>query len=201
MKIEHPACIVLSGPSGVGKSTVLKNLRKTQPDFYFSVSATTRAPRPGELDGKDYIFLTKPEFEDLLANDGLLEYTVYAGEYYGTPRAQMQKAYDEGRDIFFDVDEVGARSIREKLAQCVTVLLAPPSMEVLEQRLRGRGTETEEKIARRLATAKNYFEQIDIFDYVISVEEPEYASSRLEAILLSARHRILEPEKIKELFL
>ena len=113
----------------------------------------------------------------------------------------MQKAYDEGRDIFFDVDEVGARSIREKLAQCVTVLLAPPSMEVLEQRLRGRGTETEEKIARRLATAKNYFEQIDIFDYVISVEEPEYASSRLEAILLSARHRILEPEKIKELFL
>ena len=201
MKIEHPACIILSGPSGVGKSTVLKKLMQTQPDLYFSVSATTRAPRPGEWEGVDYAYLRREEFEALLENDGLLEYTCYAGEYYGTPRAQMQRAYDQGRDIFFDVDERGARSIREKLPDSVAVLLAPPSMAVLEQRLRGRNTETEEKIQRRLETAKNYFEQIDIFDYVISAETPEYAAARLEAILISQRLRILKAEKIKEFFI
>ncbi len=201
MKIEHPACIILSGPSGVGKSTVLKKLMQTQPDLYFSVSATTRAPRPGEREGVDYAYLRREEFEALLENDGLLEYTCYAGEYYGTPRAQMQRAYDQGRDIFFDVDERGARSIREKLPDSVAVLLAPPSMAVLEQRLRGRNTETEEKIQRRLETAKNYFEQIDIFDYVISAETPEYAAARLEAILISQRLRILKAEKIKEFFI
>lgn len=201
MKIEHPACIILSGPSGVGKSTVLKKLMQTQPDLYFSVSATTRAPRPGEREGVDYAYLRREEFEALLENDGLLEYTCYAGEYYGTPRAQMQRAYDQGRDIFFDVDERGARSIREKLPDSVAVLLAPPSMAVLEQRLRGRNTETEEKIQKRLETAKNYFEQIDIFDYVISAETPEYAAARLEAILISQRLRILKAEKIKEFFI
>lgn len=201
MKIEHPACIILSGPSGVGKSTVLKKLMESQPDLYFSVSATTRAPRPGELAGIDYDYLDHAEFEALLANDGLLEYTCYAGEYYGTPRAQMQRAFDMGRDIFFDVDERGARSIREKLPDSVAVLLAPPSLAVLEQRLRGRNTETEEKIQKRLSTARNYFEQLDIFDYVISAETPEYAARRLEAILLSQRLRNLEPEKIKEFFI
>ena len=113
----------------------------------------------------------------------------------------MQRAYDQGRDIFFDVDERGARSIREKLPDSVAVLHAPPSMAVLEQRLRGRNTETEEKIQRRLETAKNYFEQIDIFDYVISAETPEYAAARLEAILISQRLRILKAEKIKEFFI
>jgi len=201
MKIEHPACIVLTGPSGVGKSTVLKKLMETQPDIYFSVSATTRSPRPGEREGIDYNYISREEFESLLENDGLLEYTHYAGEYYGTPRKQMQDAIDAGRDVFFDVDELGARSIREKVPGCAVVFLAPPSLDELERRLRGRGTETEEKIQKRLSVAKNYFDQLDIFDYVISSETPEYAAARLEAILISQRTRIIDLEKTKEFFI
>lgn len=201
MKIEHPALVVISGPSGVGKSTVIHKVMETQKDIYFSVSATTRAPREGEVNGVDYIFIEKEEFEDLIENDGLLEYTQFADEYYGTPRAQMQKQYDAGKDVFFDVDFVGVRSMREKLPRSAFVLLVPPSMEVLEERLRGRGTETEEKIRQRLATARSYIEAADAFDYVISVENPEYAAERLEAVLVSQRQKIMDAEKIKELFI
>lgn len=201
MKTEHPAMIVIAGPSGVGKSTVIQKLMETQKDIFFSVSATTRAPRPMEKDGRDYYFMTKEKFEELLANDGLLEHTFYAGEYYGTPRAQIIEQYEAGKDVFFDVDEYGVKSIREKLPQCACVLLAPPSMEILEARLRGRGTETEEKIQKRLQTARNYYDQIGNFDYIISVESPEYAASRLEAILISQRQKIIDVDKIKELFI
>ena len=201
MKLEHPALVVISGPSGVGKSTIIHKVMETQKDIYFSVSATTRAPREGEVNGVDYIFIEKEEFEKLIENDGLLEYTQFAGEYYGTPRAQMQEQYDAGKDVFFDVDFVGVRSMREKLPQSAFVLLVPPSMEVLEERLRGRGTETEAKIQQRLATARSYIEAADAFDYVISVENPEYAAERLEAVLVSQRQKIMDAEKIKELFI
>lgn len=201
MKIEHPAMVVVSGPSGVGKSTVIRKLMEKYPDIYFSISATTRARREGEEDGVDYFYMSEGEFEELIENDGLLEYTRYAGNYYGTLRSQVNAQYEAGRDIFFDVDDLGVRSIREKLPQCVCVLLAPPSAQVLEQRLRGRGTESEEKILQRLASARNYLEILDSFDYVISVESPEYAASRLEAVLLSQRLRITDSEKIKELFI
>jgi len=160
--------IVLSSPSGGGKTTVAKFLMGKYPQISFSISATTRKKRDGEVDGRDYYFLSKDEFEVKIKNNELIEYEEIFGNYYGTPISELKRAMDEDKILLFDVDVKGALSIRKHYpTESLLVFLSPPSIEILEQRLRNRQTENEEQLTKRLARAKSEIDQADRFDYLI----------------------------------
>ena len=167
MNKQRGLLIVLSGPSGVGKGTVRKELF-SQPDtnYEYSISMTTRNPREGEVDGVDYFFRTREEFESLIEQGGLLEHAEFVGNYYGTPLAYVQETLEAGRDVFLEIEVQGAAQIRKKAPEALFIFLAPPSISELEQRLVGRGTETEDVIARRIATAREEVEMMSLYDYV-----------------------------------
>lgn len=160
--------VVLSSPSGGGKSTVARHFLKSFPQMSFSVSATTRLPRPGEIDGMHYFFLSKDEFEQKIKNNELAEYEEIFGNYYGTLKSEINKCLTAGRVLLFDVDVKGAVSLRNAYPEdCLLIFISPPSLEILEQRLRNRKTESEEQLSRRLARAKLEMEYAHEFEYVI----------------------------------
>ncbi len=180
--------IVFSGPSGAGKGTLKDLYMKDHGDrTYFSVSATTRAPRPGEVDGVDYLFVSRGKFEQMIEQNEFLEWAFVHGEYYGTPK---QPAYDNlsnGKDVIFDIDVQGGLQIREKLPDALMVFIVPPNTDVLEKRLRGRGTETEEKIVKRLQNAIAELEYMKDYDYVIINDVLEDAYDKLKTVINAQR--------------
>ncbi|OFJ50527.1 guanylate kinase [Mycolicibacterium grossiae] len=178
--------VVLSGPSAVGKSTVVRCLRDRVPDLHFSVSATTRAPRPGEVDGVDYTFTTAEEFQRLIDRGELLEWAEIHGGLHrsGTPAEPVRDAARAGRPVLIEVDLAGARAVKAAMPEALSVFLAPPSWEALEARLTGRGTETPEVMARRLRTAREELAAQDTFDVVVVNAQLESACAELVSLLV-----------------
>ena len=159
--------VVYSGFSGVGKGTVMKEMLKREETFRLSVSATTREPRPGEVDGREYYFLTKEKFVKMIEKDEFLEYAQYADNYYGTPKKAVEDMLNEGYNVFLEIEVQGGLQIMEKCPDCLSICIVPPSLEVLEQRLRGRGTETEEVIEKRMKAALVEQEYTSRYDFVV----------------------------------
>lgn len=179
--------IIFSAPSGAGKTTVVRHLLTTRKDMAFSVSATTRSPRTGEQDGKDYYFLSQAEFEDRIAEDAFVEWEqVYNGLFYGTLKAEVQRLWDEGKVVLFDVDVAGGINLKKIYGdKALSIFVKPPSLEVLETRLRARATESEEKLAERIAKAKTELEFENQFDRVLF--NNKLGDALLEASILAER--------------
>lgn len=164
--ITRGLIVVVSGPAGSGKGTVNAELLKTG-EFVYSVSATTRAPRPGEVDGVNYHFITEDEFRARLDEGGMLEYTQYCGNFYGTPRKEAEEVLDSGKHLILEIEVDGAMQVKKRYPEAVLIMLLPPSYEVQEQRLRGRATETEDKIRARLEQTKFEVRRLPDYDYVV----------------------------------
>lgn len=188
--------IVLSGPSGVGKGTVRKELF-SNPDtnYEYSISMTTRNPREGETDGVDYFFRSKEEFEEMIEQGKLLEYAEYVGNYYGTPLDYVNATLDAGRDVFLEIEVVGAAQVREKVPNGLFIFLAPPSLSDLETRLIGRGTEASDIIADRVLKAREELEMMHLYDYVVENDEVSKACDRVNAIVTAEHCRRERVEK------
>ena len=183
--------LVVAGPSGVGKGTLIAGLRERHPGIEWSVSCTTRDPRPGEADGEQYHFVTRDEFLRMAREGGLLEWAVVHGsEHYGPPRAPVEEALAAGRDMVIEIDYQGARSMRQALPEAVLVFVAPPNAQALRDRLTGRNTESEEALARRLRSAQTEFSHMGIFEYLLVNDDLEAAIGGLEAIYLAERQRL-----------
>ncbi len=182
-KNKEGMLIVLSGPSGSGKGTIIKSLLEQRKDTVLSISMTTRDPRFGEQEGVHYFFRTREEFEQTIANDGFLEYAEYNGNYYGTPVAPIQRWLYEGKNVILEIEVQGAEKVMDKREDLVSIFLAVPSMEELEHRLRGRGTETNEVIERRLAAAKQELTRVPRYQYVVLNDEVDQAVARINTII------------------
>lgn len=178
---------VFTGPSGAGKGTVLGRLLAEDDRLFFSISATTRAPRPGEQNGVHYYFLEKADFENRIAQGAFLEHAQYVDNYYGTLEAPVNEKLDEGFDVILEIEVQGAMQIKKKRPDAVMVFIAPPSFEELASRLRGRDTEDEAKVQKRLETAKGELEQKDKFDYVVVNDTVDRAVDEIKGILASRR--------------
>lgn len=178
---------MVSGPSGVGKGTVVRRLLERHPELALSVSVTTRRPRPGEREGIDYRFVSDERFDELTARGDLLEWANVVGHRSGTPSAPVEEALANGRDVVLEIDVQGARQVRERAPQAVLIFLAPPSLEELERRLRSRGTEDERALETRLSTARRELGERDGFDHVVVNDRLDEATAQVEAIIQASR--------------
>ncbi|MED4401615.1 guanylate kinase [Metabacillus fastidiosus] len=187
---ERGLLIVLSGPSGVGKGTVRKELfSQNDTKFEYSISMTTRLPRAGEVDGVDYFFKTREEFEQLISEDKLLEWAEFVGNYYGTPVDYVEKTLSEGKDVFLEIEVQGAMQVRKKFPDGLFIFLAPPSLSELKNRIVTRGTETEDIIEGRMKVAKEEIIMMSAYDYVVENDSVTLACERINAIVLAEHCR------------
>lgn len=177
---KYDKLIVISAPSGGGKGTLIKMLLEEMPEIWFSVSATTRAPREGEVDGVSYYFLTRDEFMRMVEEDGFLEWAEFSGNCYGTPRKYIDEHLAEGKMVLLEIEVQGAENVMKKCPGCHTIFVKPPSMEVLEARLRGRGTDSEESIQKRLEAAKGELEHAKNYEKVVVNDDLDVAFSELK---------------------
>lgn len=180
---EKGKLLVISGPSGAGKSTVVFKAIEGRRDVCFSTSVTTRSPRPGEVDGREYFFIDFKRFHEMVKNDELLEHAEYVTNCYGTPRAYVEQRLNEGMNVVLDIEILGARQVKKKMPGAVLIFIAPPSLVELERRLRGRGTDTEEAVQGRLARARQEYQEADFYDYLIVNDDAEKAAKQLSAII------------------
>ncbi|UXR77581.1 MULTISPECIES: guanylate kinase [unclassified Staphylococcus] len=195
MDTEKGLLIVLSGPSGVGKGTVRKRIFDDPHTSYkYSISMTTRDMREGEQDGVDYFFKSRNEFEQLIEQDAFIEYAEYVGNYYGTPVQYVKDTMNEGHDVFLEIEVEGAKQVRKKFPDALFIFLAPPSLDHLKERLIGRGTESSEKIQRRVDEARKEVEMMNLYDYVVVNDEVDLAKDRIKSIV-EAEH--LKRERIE----
>lgn len=177
--------IVLTGPSGVGKGTLLRSLLRRHPELYLSISMTTRSPRPREIHGRDYYFVTRPEFERMAANQQLLEWAEFAGNCYGTPRQPVEEQIQQGKWVVLEIELQGARQIFQSFPDALGIFILPPSMVELEQRLRHRASESEEAILRRLARAKTEVDAANEFDIRVVNDDLDQAIAQIESALFT----------------
>ena len=187
---------IISGPSGSGKDTVMTELFKKMPELLFSISSITRAMRPSEREGEKYNFITRERFEDMLKNDCLLEHNEFVGNYYGTPREPVERAVANGQDMVIEVDVNGAAQIREKMPEAVSIFIMPPSFAELKRRLSGRGTESEELIQKRLASALGEIKRAAEYDYIVVNEDITAAADDIMSVILSSRLKTDRQTKI-----
>ena len=174
---------VLSGSSGVGKGTVLKGFLEKNPNFMLSISCTTRAPRPGEVDGVNYFFISQEEFKNCIENNKFLEWAEFAGNFYGTKKKYINQCLAEGKDIILEIDTQGALQVKKQMPEAVLIFICPPSYEALENRLRGRHTEDEATIQKRLQQVKIELERAENFDYKIVNDNLDEAIKNLEEVI------------------
>ncbi|MBO6092944.1 MAG: guanylate kinase [Oscillospiraceae bacterium] len=175
--------IVLSGPSGAGKSTVVAKAMQKRSDMCFSISVTTRSPRPNEIDGKDYYFINQDRFDEMVQNGELLEHAVYVSNSYGTPRVYVEEQIKAGMNVILDIEVQGASQVHANAPGAIMIFLVPPSLKELERRLRARGTETDQTIDARLARARQEYASAEVYDYIIVNDDPDTAADELIAIL------------------
>lgn len=174
---------VVSGSSGVGKGTVLKGFLAKNPNFMLSISCTTRAPRNGEVDGVNYFFMTKADFKDCIENDKFLEWAEFAGNFYGTKKKFINQCLEEGKDIILEIDTQGALQVKKQMPESVLIFICPPSLEDLEKRLRGRHTEDEATIQKRLDAVKEEIARAESFDYKVVNDDLDHAILEIERII------------------
>lgn len=181
--------IIVSGPSGAGKSSVVFKAMQGRDDLCFSTSVTTRKPRPGEVNGREYFFISPEEFEDMVARDELLEHARYVENSYGTPRRFVEEKREAGINVVLDIEVQGARQVRDKMPEAIKIFIVPPSLDELKKRLVNRGTDTPEAIEGRLLRARQEYREADFYDYIIVNDDLDCAGQEFSAILLAERCR------------
>ena len=193
---EKGKLIVISGPSGAGKSTVVFKAIEGKDNVCFSTSVTTRKPRPGEVDGKEYFFVDLDRFREMVENDELLEHAEYVANSYGTPRSYVEQKLSDGMDVILDIEVQGARQVNEKMPDAVKVFIIPPSMDELKRRLESRGTDTARAIEARLIRARQEYKEADFYDYIIVNDNADKAAGELSAIMTAERCRAVGREQL-----
>ncbi|GMA67791.1 guanylate kinase [Leuconostoc gelidum subsp. gelidum] len=191
MMTQRGLLIVLSGPSGVGKGTVRKAIFEEDGiDFQYSISATTRQPRIGEVNGEDYFFVSREDFEEKISNGDMLEYAQYVNNYYGTPKSFIDETLASGRDVFLEIDVQGALQVKSKMPEGVYIFLTPPDLTNLRERLVGRGTDSQDVIEKRVTAARDELKQMINYDYAVENDQVVFAVERVKSIITAERLRV-----------